>query len=154
MRLGTLRTGVVVLAIAIGAVWMVASAGGLGAAPEYRCQMLRGTIVLDDATGVGTARGSFDGSVEIGWVGNDFSGPNIRTFYDLVVTPKRGEPFHLAMDLVANNYTSSALIGGGILTETPPEGSFSAINVRLGPTEDRPDGSPPDVYTYEGERCR
>lgn len=126
------------------------------AASGDRCVGIKGTITLngpDEKSGI--AIGTFSGSVVVTAAYNDFSQPTgIRSIFDLTITPRRGDPMAFAMDFVATNFTATGLVGGGLLNElTPPPGTYSSIHVTLGPMDDSPDGSPPNVFSYSGQRC-
>jgi hypothetical protein len=137
-----------------------------GAAPEYKCSTVKGTITttLDGfpAPVTGVVKGSFAGTVtftNIVMSEDNLGGTgDIHNVITGTITPKKGAPFKIVMDLVSVNWTASGLVGGGILNvDAVPGTTFSAIHVTLGPSDDRalPGGTPPlRTFIYEGQRCK
>ena len=149
----------VIAAVALTAVGAT-TAGGAGAAPATQCRVIKGTITIAGEgspgaeTFTGRATGTLAGTLSGISVANDFAGFNIRTTWTFTITDRSGSSAGYVMDVVATNFTSTALVGGGLLTEAdPPAGTWSAIHVTLGPQDDSPDGLPPDVFSYVGQRC-
>lgn len=136
------------------------TAVGAGPATTNQCRVLKGTITIaaEGTPGAETFSGRATGALA-GTLGgilptNDFAGYNIRTTWSFTITDRFGGSADYVMDVLGTNFTSTGLVGGGLLSElNPPAGTYSSIHVTLGPQDDSPEGLQPDVFSYAGERC-
>ena len=149
----------VIAAVALTAAGATTAVGAF-AAPTNQCRVLKGTITIaaEGAPGAetftgratGVLAGTLSGIVPV----NDFQGYNIRTTWTFTVTDRFGSSSGYVMDVLGTNFTSTGLVGGGLLSELdPPAGTYSSIHVTLGPQDDSPEGLQPDVFSYAGQRC-
>lgn len=154
------KLGVAVAAVLLLSAVGVTTVGGASAASTTQCRSLKGAITITGTgapgaeTFTGKATGSLAGTLSSIVPANDFAGYNIRTTWSFTITDRTGVAADYVMDVLGTNFTATALVGGGILSELSlPQGTYSAIHVTLGPQDDSPDGTPPDVFSYAGQRC-
>jgi hypothetical protein len=151
------RTLALALVLALGASTIPFGDDASAAKPCPMWPDVRGTIIMagngpqTDDPWTGVATGSYAGVVVVTETTNYFEGPSIRSVLAMTVTPRRGPVRHLVMDLLATNYTATALIGGGLLVERsgpgPDAATLNLSHVVLGPMEDR--YGAPRVFTYD-----
>jgi hypothetical protein len=154
------KVGVVLATAALLSAVGVTTVNGASAGPTTQCRTLKGTITIT-GTGApgeevftGKATGSLAGTLSGITATNQFVGDSILTTWSFAITDRSGVTASYVMNVLGTNFTATALVGGGLLSELSlPEGTFSAIHVTLGPQDDSPDGAQPDVFTYAGQRC-
>ena len=144
-----------VVVVGVGA---MALTGGEAALGEGQCRTVRGDLVLTptpDGEGLltgtitGTAKGEFRGAVT-GTSVMDFSLPNPRQLSTLYVNSKDGTPATLIMDIVATNFTTPGLAGGGVIQKgaSAPGDTFYNLTTTMAPGINIP-----MEWSYSGQKC-